>query len=563
VGPPAIVVETRDANNDWAERGRLLPRFENSVCAFDLKPYLAGSQSAEVRLRSISHATKYHSIDFAALYTGSPAAISVTALTPKAAWFGSESILATLGSVDGNRFRLSSGEKFFLSFTAPEQAQGNVRDFVFRSRGYYIPNSGSYLVFTWDGSRWLQRDSFTYPGTDAMKSYDLSLFLPDPNGELRVRVWQDYQYEPAGIDYVTMSVDGSTAPLNYAWDHRKQTDIFSIVEKSDDSRTEWSSCPRNRVTEYAFTSSTTNIPPRVIPVITVAGDDPTNRFTIHWTYVDFEGCPQSLAEVQLWTGPGATGINLWNPSPFVGTNLFVVYGGPALGEGVYYLRVRSNDGTDWGPWAEGTWPPGSSECQVEIASASAPAVNRQTGLLEQRVVVTNTCAAPSSAPQRVLISSLPEGVSVYNATGTTPTDTPFVQYSGEIPANGSITLTIEYYAASRATFTPVLTLETCAAITPPGTDGTALSITRSQMLPGGSFLLEFVSIPGMEYQVQYSSGDLVAASSEALPNWVPAVPTIKATANRTQWVDSGPPKTSSPPVSGVRLYRVIALQNNL
>ena len=221
--PPAVVVETRDGGGNWTERGRLLPRFENSYNAFDLKPYLTAGVAAQVRLRSISHSIKYHSIDFVRLYTGAAPAFTATTLPPSAAWFGSQNVLATLASADGNRVKISSGEKFSVSFPVPTLALGNTREFVFRSRGYYLPSGGSYLVYTWDGSSWAQRDSFTYPGTDAPKTYDLSLFLPDPNGELRVRVWQDYQYEPAGIDYVTMTVNGITAPLNYAWDFRARS----------------------------------------------------------------------------------------------------------------------------------------------------------------------------------------------------------------------------------------------------------------------------------------------------------------------------------------------------
>ena len=548
--PPAVVVETRDSGGNWIERGRLLPRFENSYNAFDLKPYLTAGKAVQVRLRSISHSPKYHSIDFVALYAGAAPAFTATTLQPSAAWFGSKNVLATLANVDGNRVQISSGEKFSISFPVPALATGKTREFVFRSRGYYLPSGGSYLVYTWDGSSWVQRDSFTYPGTEATKTYDLSLFLPDPNGELRVQVWQDYQYEPAGIDYVTMTVDGFTAPLNYAWDYRSGASILAQVQDSDENNISWQNCPRDRVTEYAFTTSTTNIPPAVVPVIAVAaGGTNTNSFTITWTYADREGAPQAQAEIQVWSGPDATGTNLWNPPPFVGTNQSALYTGPDLGPVVYYIRVRANDGTDWGPWAEGIWPPGAVECETAITSTSMPTVNPQTGLLEQRVVIGNTCATPNTTPYRVLITSLPAGVQVYNATGTN-NGTPFVQYNGPIPANGSVTLTIEYYVTNRATFTPTVTLESTTTATPPTNNGTRIAVTRAQMLPGGSFLVEFNSTASRSYAIEYS-GDLI--------NWVSAAPTIKAAANRTQWIDAGPPKTVSPPGPGNRYYRVVEL----
>lgn len=548
IGPPAVVVELRDEAGQWRECGRLLPRFESSVNAFDLKPYLRAGETVQVRLRSISHATKYHSIDCVRLYAGVAPAFTTTALAPNAAWFGTRNVLATLAGADGDRFRLSSGEKIAISFPVPALAAGNTREFIFRSRGYYIPSSGSYLVYTWDGNNWVQRDAFTYPGNDATKSYDLSLFLPDPNGELRVRVWQDYQYEPAGIDQVTMTVDGALAPLNYAWDFRNGEDILPVVQNSDNDRTAWSSCPRNRVTEFAFTASTTNIPPRVVPVFAEAGGV-TNIFVIHWSYADPESAPQAQAEVQVWTGPGATGNNVWNPPPIVGTNEFTAYAGPALGEAVYYVRVRANDGTDWGPWSEGTWPPGAGECGTFIASASALSVNPQTGLLVQQVELGNTCPETTSAPLRLLIDSVPPGVQVFNASGTN-NGTPFVQYDGSVPADGAVTLTIEYYARDRASFTPGLTLETAAALPPEPVTGSSLAVTRAQILPGGGFLVEFNSVAKRNYIIEYSAD---------LTNWVSAVPPVRAAANRTQWIDSGPPKTASPPGPGTRYYRVVAL----
>lgn len=358
-GPPAIVVETRDAANIWQERGRFLPRYESAVAAFDLSPYLASAAPIAVRLRSISHSIKYHSIDFAALYVGTQPAFSVTAVAPQKATFGSENILPKLTAADGDRFAMSSGEAFALEFPVVPLAPGLARDFVFVSRGYYIPKSGSYLVYTWDGSDWVLRDSYSFPGSDITKPFDLSLFLPDPNGEYRVRVWQDYQYEPAGIDCVTMTEGGVDAPLDSAWDYRTASDIYSIVLTSDNVRTSWSSCPRNRVTEFNFTPpGTPNIPPTTCPVTVSGGNSPV----ISWTYGDTEGSAQALAEVEIWTGPGATGVNVWDPAVFTGTDTSVAYSGTELPTGTYYARVRANDGKDWGQWCEGSFAVAEAIC---------------------------------------------------------------------------------------------------------------------------------------------------------------------------------------------------------
>jgi hypothetical protein len=64
-------------------------------------------------------------------------------------------------------------------------------------------------------------------------------------------------------------------------------------------------------------------------------------------------------------------------------------------------------------------------------------------------------------------------------------------------------------------------------------------------------LVEFSTVPGQVYAIQYSS-DMVT--------WLTAVPAITAPANKVQWIDSGPPKTvSNPAQQPVRYYRVILL----
>jgi hypothetical protein len=39
-----------------------------------------------------------------------------------------------------------------------------------------------------------------------------------------------------------------------------------------------------------------------------------------------------------------------------------------------------------------------------------------------------------------------------------------------------------------------------------------------------------------------------------------AFPPIRGTGSSVQWIDNGPPKTESPPVSGSRFYRVLEVR---
>lgn len=350
--PPAVVVETMDGSGAWQERGRLFPRFEFSVAAFELNPFLTNGQPIAVRLRSVSHDVKYHLIDYVALYTGSTPQFAVAQVSPSKATAGSLDVLNALLTADGNYAKMTSGDKIYLEFPVKPLASESIRDFVFVSKGYYVPKSGSYLIYTWDGKAWVQRDGYSYPGSDATRDFDLSLFLPDPDGKYKVRIWQDYQYEGAGIDYVQMMVGGLSAPLLNAFDNRTNSNVTAQLAASDNVYDSWIYCPRNRVVDVEFTPpGPANIPPTTNPVVATNLGSPTP--TISWTYNDANGDPQAQSQVQVWTGPGATGKIVWNPPVFSGTATSAVYAGQTLDTGVtYYAMVQAFDGKDWGPWSE-------------------------------------------------------------------------------------------------------------------------------------------------------------------------------------------------------------------
>lgn len=296
-GQPAVIVETQDGAGNWLERGRLLPRADYSKVAFDLRPYAIGAE-LKVRLRSVSHDVKYNAIDYVGLYNGVAPAFKTSLVTPITAKSNSVDILPILRNVDANRQKLIPKGEIYLEFPVQPQDAGTIRDFVFVSRGYYEPFlDGTYLIYTYDGSNWVQRDSYNFPGSLFDKQFDLSMFLPDPLGEYKARIWQDYQYEPAGIDQVSMTVGGTDAPLNYAWDFRTSTNVLSLLSAADNIKDEWSSCPRNRLVEVRFTPPIPiNIPPSTNPVSVTNGCSSTP--VISWTYADTENSSQASAEVQ-------------------------------------------------------------------------------------------------------------------------------------------------------------------------------------------------------------------------------------------------------------------------
>jgi len=171
-------------------------------------------------------------------------------------------------------------------------------------------------------------------------------------------------------------------------------------------------------------------------------------------------------------------------------------------------------------------------------------LNRQTGLMEQTLLLTNAGNVAVSGA-RVFLCGMPSN-SVYNASGYATNGCAYVDYlSPLLPGNG-ILLQMQYYLRQPVA-DPQLSVEALQPPAPPVVD-------RVVVQPGGGVLIEFTAIPGRTYTVQYSD--------DQLKTWQTAVPSLTAAGNRVQWIDNGPPKTTPHPGTlKSRLYRV-RLSNN-
>jgi hypothetical protein len=187
---------------------------------------------------------------------------------------------------------------------------------------------------------------------------------------------------------------------------------------------------------------------------------------------------------------------------------------------------------------------------LSVVFASPIILNPQTGLLEQTVRVTNTDLVTLSAV-RMLVNGLPADVQVYNASGNVG-GLPYLQHNSPLAVGEEVVFLIEYYRLSRRTdFTPVFVVQSTTPVTTSAPAGQIVSIDRGPTILGGRVLIDFNTIPGRTYAVQYSS-DLVT--------WKTADPIITAPTNRVQWYDDGPPKTESKPDSvPSRFYRIVQL----
>jgi len=175
-------------------------------------------------------------------------------------------------------------------------------------------------------------------------------------------------------------------------------------------------------------------------------------------------------------------------------------------------------------------------------------LNRQTGLYEHTITVTNS-GAREIAGFDLTVSGLPNGVCVWNASDCTNGPTT-IQHRQPLAAGASTTIILEYYAPVRGTkINPEISAKivTKPESDPPAPDG-GFAIDRALRQPDGSMLIEFTAEPGALYEVHYSDDG---------EHWKLSPTRIRAAGNRVQWIDRGPPRTDTPPAEApMRFYRV-------
>lgn len=367
---PMIKIQTQNASGQWVTRNISYPRWKWSMNGYDMTgnfPY-----SKKIRLLASSCLTnKYHLIDWAVMYTKAQKEITITELSPESAVRSDGvDVTAAISAIDGNNVHLCQGEKAVIRFNAPAGGTKNKRDFIIKSRGYYIP-TGTYFFYTWDGTHWVQRDGWSITDNgDQTREFDLSLWQPDPEGVYKVRIWQDYFFDPASIDYVGLRRDNQDLIMSYATDLRNGNSILNLLNTSDNQSHLWDWGEdwgvRNRWVEIGWVNDFVNTPPSTNPVFVTNTASPAP--TINWTYTDIDGNPQKHYEIEVWSQRGGLGSNLWDPPSGTGSVTAQTYGGTPLENGVqYYARVRASDSLGWGTWSEAAFMVSSNHPPVAEA----------------------------------------------------------------------------------------------------------------------------------------------------------------------------------------------------
>jgi len=182
--------------------------------------------------------------------------------------------------------------------------------------------------------------------------------------------------------------------------------------------------------------------------------------------------------------------------------------------------------------------------------------NPQHSLMEQTVRVVNVGEATAGSV-RLIVGGLPFDQTnwLYNAIGTNTLGTnginPFVIHAAPLDPGESVDLRLEYVVRSREAIDVsnyiAVAMAEAGLLT---TTNFNIVITTNRMLDSGAFLIEFAATRGRSYTILYS--DDASFSQPRI-----ALPPVVAQADRVQWIDDGPPKTISHPMTATnRFYRV-------
>jgi hypothetical protein len=113
---------------------------------------------------------------------------------------------------------------------------------------------------------------------------------------------------------------------------------------------------------------------------------------------------------------------------------------------------------------------------------------------------------------------------------------------------------LEYYVLDGAIPAPVLSAWWNQSDTPASPGGTLVCIGRIQPFANDTVLLDFTTLSNRTYYIQYSSD---------VTNWNTSFPALTGKGGVQQWLDYGPPVTTThPALAPRRFYRLLLVPGN-
>lgn len=185
--------------------------------------------------------------------------------------------------------------------------------------------------------------------------------------------------------------------------------------------------------------------------------------------------------------------------------------------------------------------------QLTVRTVSSQVFDPQTGTLEQEVEILNT-RSQDIPGFRLSVGGL--SGQLLEAVGTN-NSLPYVAYPGVVHPGQAVDLWLHFFVLDRNPVTNLVYSAVAFTASVPSLP-TIGSLTPGSIvvLPNGGTLVEFPSVAGASYVVVY-------ASNAAFTDAAVSLPVVVAHADRTQWVDFGPPLTISPPTHQPnRFYKV-------
>lgn len=184
--------------------------------------------------------------------------------------------------------------------------------------------------------------------------------------------------------------------------------------------------------------------------------------------------------------------------------------------------------------------------------------NRQNGLYEQLVTVTNDSVISTALSVKLTVSGLTANESLYNATGVDLGGKPVVDWDVILEPQSSIDFILQYQTIDRSMLpepSVVAQLSFEQPLILVSGESFDVEIKAKNLNGRLATLLEFPATLGKTYFIQYKN-----SMNE---DWKTVFPAIVARANRIQWIDSGPPSTGIAPGelgAKMRFYRVIKVK---